>query len=134
MATIQNFEDLGIWQTARELASRIFMLTSKEPFSKDFRFRDQIRAAAGSVMDNIAEGFERSSRLEFINFLGIAKDSASEVRSQLYHALDQRYISEEDNAGLVEGYRLLSSKISGFIKYLNASDFKGQKFKNRASS
>lgn len=122
---------MEIWQTARTLSNQIFKLTKLEPFSKDFRFRDQIRAAAGSVMDNIAEGFERASRLEFINFLSIAKGSAGEVRSQLHRASDQNYISEKESLSLIEEYKLLSAKISGFIKYLNTTEFKGQKFKDR---
>ena len=131
MGTIKNFEDLEIWQSARKLASAIFELTLKEPFSKDFRFRDQIRAASGSVMDNIAEGFERSGRLEFINFLTIAKGSAGEVRSQLHRAFDQHYITAEEENKLTAEYSSLSSRISGFIKYLNTSEHKGQKFKDR---
>lgn len=131
MATIKVFEDLEIWQTARRLANHIFKLTEQVPFVKDFRFRDQIRASAGSVMDNIAEGFERSSRLEFINFLSIAKGSAGETRSQIQRAFDQNYISEVQMRELVSEYKNLSSKIAGFIKYLNESDHKGQKFKDR---
>jgi four helix bundle protein len=133
MAIIQNFEDLEIWQEARSLSLSVFLLTQKEPLSKEFRFRDQMRSAAGSVMDNIAEGFERSSRLEFINFLSIAKGSAGEVRSQLYRASDQNYITESEKLRLVEGYKLLSAKISGFTKYLNNSKHKGQKCKDRSS-
>ena len=131
MGTIKNFEEVEVWQTARRLANLVFNLTLKEPFAKDFRFRDQIRAAAGSVLDNIAEGFERSSRLEFVNFLTIAKGSAGEVCSQLHRALDQGYISATEESELTGEYATLSSKISGFIKYLNASDYKGQKFKDR---
>ena len=95
MATINEFEDLEIWKTARALANKVFRLTEQEPFARDFRFRDQIRAASGSVMDNTAEGFERSSRLEFINFLSIAKGSSGEVRSQIHRTLDQKYIDEK---------------------------------------
>lgn len=131
MATIQHFEDLEIWQLAKSLSYKVFMLTKNEFFSRDFRFRDQIRSAAGSVMDNIAEGFERSSRLEFINFLSIAKGSAGEVRSQLHRAFDQNYVTEVEMQVLADEYKVLSSKLSGFIKYLNTSEHKGQKFKNR---
>lgn len=131
MATITNFEDFEIWQTARKLTNMVFVLTQKEPFLKDFRFRDQIRAASGSVMDNIAEGFERSSRLEYVNFLSIAKGSAGEVRSQLYRAIDQNYINEIEGQMLIEEYKTLSSKLAGFIKYLNTSSVPGQKFKDR---
>jgi len=133
MATIKCFEDLELCQIARALSPRIFKITLIEPFSKDFRFRDQIRAAAGSVMDNIAEGFERSGRLEFINFLSIAKGSAGEVRSPLHRASDQHYITEEEALVLVEEFKILSAKISGFIKYLNSTEFKGQKFKDRTA-
>ncbi len=114
MATITRFEEMAIWQEARILSLKIFQLTNQELFSKEFRFRDQIKAAAGSVMDNIAEGFERSSRLEFINFLSYAKGSCGEVKSQL-----------------LKNYDSLASSISGFIIYLNKSDHKGQKFKDR---
>jgi len=107
MATIQNFEELEIWQIARKLTNKIFNIRLKDPFAKDFRFRDQIRAASGSVMDSIAKGFERSSRLEFVNFLSIAKGSAGEVRSQLQRAFDQNYISETEFAELFEDYKTL---------------------------
>jgi len=82
-------------------------------------------------MDNIAEGFERSSCLEFIYFLGIAKGSCGEVKSPLYSALDQKYISTDKQLELYEGYENLSRGIAGFITYLNKSGFKGQKFKDR---
>ncbi|MBO9620807.1 MAG: four helix bundle protein, partial [Niabella sp.] len=84
MSTIKKFEDLEIWQIAEKLSLKIFTESTSGEFSKDFRFKDQIRAASGSIMDNIAEGFERSSRLEFINFLGFAKGSCGEVKSQLH--------------------------------------------------
>lgn len=93
MGTIKRFEDLELWQMARELAKKVKVLTQTELFSRDFRFRDQTNASAGSVMDNIAEGFERSGRLEFVNFLSIAKGSTGEVRSQLYRAIDYNYLT-----------------------------------------
>lgn len=132
MATITCFEDLEIWQTARKLSLRIFELSQSGPFSKGYRFCDQIRAAARSVMDNIAEGFERSSKLEFVNFLSIAKGSSGEVRSQLYAALDQQYLEELLQKELIENYKILSSKIAAFIAYLNQSEIKGQKFAGRS--
>jgi len=131
MPTITQFEELQIWQLARGLSKEIFEITSKEPFCKDFRFRDQIRAAEGSVMDNIAEGFERSGQFEFVNFLSIAKGSAGEVRSQIYRAFDCNYISQEKLDDLIGRYKNLSEQIAGFIKYLNQSPIKGQKFKDR---
>lgn len=131
MPTINRFEDLQIWQLARELSQLIFELTSADPFNKDFRFRDQIRAAAGSVMDNIAEGFERSGQYEFVNFLSIAKGSAGEVRSQLYRAFDQHYITETQLQNAQDRYSNLAEQIAGFIKYLNKSEVRGQKFRDR---
>lgn len=131
MATITKFEELDIWKEARRLSLVIFQYSQNELFAKDFRFRDQIKAAAGSVMDNIAEGFERSSRLEFINFLSYAKGSCGEVKSQLYRAKDQQYITDNEFQEAYNGYDKLAANIAGFINYLNNSELKGQKFKDR---
>ena len=79
MAMIQKFEDIQAWQEARVLVKMIYQLTNKEKFSKDFGMRDQIRRAAVSVMNNIAEGFDCESKVEFARFLGIARRSAVEV-------------------------------------------------------
>jgi four helix bundle protein len=130
MATFHRFEELEIWQIARKLSLKVFALTETGPSAKDYRFRDQIRAAAGSVMDNIAEGFERSGQFEFVNFLSIAKGSSGEVRSQLYRGIDQKYFNDDINE-LITEYEELASKIGGFIKYLNQSEIRGQKFKGR---
>lgn len=130
MATFHRFEELEVWQLARELSFKIFKLTEVGVVAKDFRFRDQIRSAAGSVMDNIAEGFERSGQFEFVNFLSIAKGSCGEVRSQIYRGMDQKYFPD-DSLNLLKAYEELASKISGFIKYLNQSNIKGQKFRGR---
>ena len=102
MPTILKFEELEIWKQARSLSFQVFQFTLTDALLKEFRFKEQIKAAAGSVMDNIAEGFDRSSRLEFINFLGIAKGSCGEVKSQLYRALDQKYITEDDFSKLYQ--------------------------------
>jgi four helix bundle protein len=83
MATLKKFEEIEAWQKARLLAKEIFTISTETNLSKDFRFRDQVNAACGSIMDNIAEGFERGGKLEFINFLTIAKGSCAKVRSQL---------------------------------------------------
>lgn len=130
MATFHRFEELEIWQIARQLSLKIFKLTETGSVSKDYKFPDQIRAAAGSVMDNIAEGFERSGQFEFVNFLSIAKGSSGEVRSQLYRGIAQQYFSE-DAINLIKEYDELASRIGGFIKYLNQSEVRGQKFKGR---
>lgn len=126
---INRFEDLEIWQEARELCKFIFDITSSGPFNKDFRFRDQIRASSGSIMDNIAEGYERDGNKEFIQFLSIAKGSCGEARSQCYRAMDFGYIDEETLAELIDRTTSLSKKLAGFISYLKKSDFKGKKYK-----
>ena len=95
MATITKFEDLEIWQEARKLAKEVFILSKETALKTDFRFKEQIKASSGSVMDNIAEGFERDGNLEFRQFLSVAKGSAGETRSQIYRLYDCEYISEE---------------------------------------
>jgi four helix bundle protein len=131
MATVQKFEDLQVWQKARLLSQKIYPLTFIEPIKSDFRFKDQIRGSVGSVMDNIAEGFERGSKLEFINALTIAKGEAGEVKSQLYRGLDNNYFSKDVFKELYFLADEITKMITTFISYLNHSDFKGQKFKNR---
>src|SRR3972149_12034315 len=96
MATAQQFEDLGVWQDARMLVKEVYAASKQRAFYRDFSHRDQIRRAATSTMSNIAEGFERGTRKEFIQFLNIAKGSNGEVRSQLYVALDQEYVNDEE--------------------------------------
>jgi four helix bundle protein len=128
MATITRFEDLEIWQEARRLAKEIHVISIETELKNDFRFRDQIKASAGSIMDNIAEGFERNGNLEFRQFLSIAKGSAGETRSQLHRVLDYNYINEEKFLNLKTAFENLSGKINNFISYLNKKDFKGTKF------
>jgi four helix bundle protein len=128
MATITRFEDLEIWQEARRLAQVIYQLAIETELKVDFRFKAQITASSGSVMDNIAEGFERDGNLEFRQFLSIAKGSAGEVRSQLYRAFDYGYIDQNKFEELKTDYEKLSGKIKNFILYLNKKDFKGNKF------
>ena len=128
MATIQRFEELEVWKKAREICKFISTLTQKEQFSKDFSFKDQIKRSSGSVMDNIAEGFERGGNKEFINFLTFSKGSLGEVRYQSYRAYDYNYISEEEFNILITDSTSLSERLGKFISYLKNSDFKGTKF------
>jgi len=121
MATVRRFEDLDVWQTARELANHVYDCTADEPFSRDFGLRGQIQRAATSVMSNIAEGFNSRTQRIFIDLLGRARGSAAEVQSQLYLAKDRGYITE---AQLQEGYDLAdkaSRQIYAFIRYLESN-------------
>ncbi|MFT3981533.1 MAG: four helix bundle protein [Ferruginibacter sp.] len=128
MATISRFGDMEIWQLARQQATALFFLYTTGSFSKDFELKNQISRSSGSVMDNIAEGFERSGNKEFINFLLIAKGSNGEVRSQLHRALDRNLI----DLALFEELKLncenISKKITAFISYLKNSDQKGYRY------
>lgn len=128
MATIARFEDLEIWKEARRLAKEIHVICVETELKTDFRFKDQIKASSGSVMDNIAEGFERNGNLEFRQFLSIAKGSAGETRSQLHRVFDCNYINEDKFNQLKNDFENLSGKINNFISYLNKKDFKGTKF------
>lgn len=126
MATIQKFEDLLCWQKARELTRLIYL--NFKPLN-DYGFKDQIQRASVSIMSNIAEGFERGTKLEFLNYLFIAKGSAGEVRAQLYVALDAGYLNIE-TFKLLNGLVLDCSRlIASFIEKLKASNVQGQQYK-----
>ena len=131
MATIKCFEDIEAWQKARLLANEIHLLSETTKLSKDYRLKDQINASSGSVMDNVAEGFERGGKHEIINFLSIAKGSAGEVKSQLYRLLNRKYISEEDFDRLYKLSDDIANMIGAWISYLNKSRIRGTKFKDR---
>ena len=120
MGTISRFEEIEAWQYARELTKRIYQLSALGEFSRDFGLRDQIRRAAVSIMSNIAEGFESQTQSLFIKYLGIAKASAGEVRSQLYIASDLGYLSPEDLRNTINLTEKVSRLIFGFIKYLQS--------------
>jgi four helix bundle protein len=122
MATklIEKFEDIKAWQHSRALVREVYAISATGAFAKDFGLRDQIRRAAGSVMHNIAEGFDSGSRAEFARFLRYAQRSTTEVMSQLYIALDQEYISETQFNKLRKLAKETHATIGGFIKHLQA--------------
>lgn len=117
---IERFEDIKAWQIARELARAVYAATAQEAFAKDFGLKDQIRRAVGSVMHNIAEGFDAGSNAEFIRFLRYAQRSATEVMSQLYIALDQGYLTQEQCSPIQKLANETHATSGGFIKYLTS--------------
>lgn len=120
---------LKIWRYGK-----ISKLAEKIRKNHDYRFAEQIKAAAGSIMDNIAEGFERNSRLEFLNSLSISKGESGELKSQLYRSLDDNYISDNYFKELYNDIDKVSRKIANFVMYLDSSKIKGLKFKNRVDA
>lgn len=131
MATITRFEELEVWQLARQYYRKISAITLRLRESKEYRFAEQAKSAAGSIMDNIAEGFGRNSRLEFLQALSIAKGECCESRSQVYRLYDDGIIGEEEYKELLQESDWLSGKITNFVKYLNLTGIKGLKFKGR---
>jgi four helix bundle protein len=126
----QAFEDLHIYQQASELVNSVYAATRAGAFSRDFGLADQIRRAAVSIMSNIAEGFERGGKTEFIQFLYTAKGSCGEVRAQLQVARDQQYISSPDYERLSNQCRQIGAMTSNFIKHLQQSKYQGGKVKS----
>ena len=118
MATIRKFEDIEAWKDSMVLADAMYSASNQGPFAKDFGLRDQMRRAAVSISSNIAEGFERNSKPEFIRFLTIAKGSAGELRSQLYLAHRQGYLTDDSFNALYAQVFDVSRKISRFVEYL----------------
>jgi four helix bundle protein len=128
MASIERFEDIEAWKKARTLTREIYKITAVGAFARDFGLRNQICSAAVSSMSNIAEGFERGGNKEFVQFLSNAKGSTGEVRSQLYVALDARFITEPQFTHLYSYAEETSRLIGGFMKYLRGSTYRGGKF------
>lgn len=128
MEKIRKFEDLEIFQIARGLCKDIYIITDAESFKCDYRFTQQIRAAAGSIMDNIAEGFERNGNKEFVNFLYIAKGSCGEVRSQLLRANDVGYINGDTFRQLYDRTLELGRKIYNLAQKIKDTGNPGSKY------
>ena len=124
MPKITKFEDLKVWRTSRELTRRIYDISDKGRFKRDFGLRDQIRRASVSAMSNIAEGFESHTTKLFMNYLGRARASAGEVRSQLYVALDRTYLDQTEFDGLAALASDLSRQLRGFSDYLDDAQHK----------
>ncbi len=129
MNKIERFEDIVAWQKARTLTRQIYGCSKLGPFARDFGLRDQVQRASVSTMANIAEGFERGGDKEFIQFLSTAKGSCGEVKSHLYVAMDQSYVSEEQFKALYQQADEVSRLVAGFMGYLQQSHVRGHKFK-----
>ncbi len=130
MASIHRFEEIISWKEARILNGTIGKLIDDNRLDRNYRLISQIEGSSGSIMDNIAEGFERGGNREFIQFLYIAKGSSGELRSQLYRALDRHYINQNEFDELSIHSMKISNMIQSFIGYLESSDLKGVKYKN----
>ncbi|WP_299366907.1 four helix bundle protein [Winogradskyella sp.] len=124
MATVKQFEDLEIWQSARILCDAIHTIAINTKLRKDSKLYGQIDGSSGSIMDNIAKGFERNGNKEFVQFLSIARASCGETRSQLYRLLDRKYITENQFENLLSQCITLSKMIGGFMNYLKNSDLR----------
>lgn len=134
MATIEKFEDIISWKEARELNKTIGELIDNGRFKNSYRLINQIEGSAGSIMDNIAEGFERGGNKEFFQFLYIAKASCGELRSQLYRALDRNYIEQKEFDNISTHAKKISSLIQKFITYLENTETKGIKYRKSTGS
>ncbi|MCL2072663.1 MAG: four helix bundle protein [Marinilabiliaceae bacterium] len=118
----KRFEDLEIWQKSRDLCKLIYKTTDSDLFNEDVNLRHLLRNTSGLVMDNITEGFERNSNKEFINFLNISIGSCGKIKSQLYRALDNEYITDEDMNTAFSKISQLSNTITDFIQFLKKSE------------
>ena len=129
MGTFKSFEEIEAWRKARELIREIYNVSKRGDFSKDFALRDQIRRAGISIMSNIAEGFDRGGTKEFFQFLAIAKGSTGEVRTHLYIACDQEYLTKAEFDNLLSLSLEVSRMIAGLMTYLQKTKIKGSKYK-----
>lgn len=130
MSTIRRFEDLDAWKISRDLCNKIGAKIDAGSFKMNFKLVQQIEGSSGSIMDNLAEGFERGTRAEFILFLGYSKGSCGELRSQLYRAFDRKYINQSEFEELNMMAVRISIMIQKFISYLQTTTIKGVRKKN----
>ena len=130
---IERFEDIEAWQLARELTRKVYGMTKKTKFARDYGLRGQIQDAAGSSMHNIAEGFDSETNPEFVRFLRYAKRSCTEVQSELYVAMDQHYITNDEFQDVYDHAGRTRAAIRGFINYLVAYEQDQQKKSNLES-
>ncbi|HEX3165158.1 MAG TPA: four helix bundle protein [Chitinophagaceae bacterium] len=125
MATIKRFEEIDAWKVARELCLKIGTIIDEGSFKKSYRLIAQVESSSGSIMDNIAEGFERGTRAEFIQFLGYSKGSCGEFRSQLYRANDRKYLNQEQFDELYPLAVRIGAMLQKLIEYLQKTEVKG---------
>lgn len=128
MSAIRTFEDLKVWQKGCQLYKEIFDVTKRSAFNQDFDLRRQLRKSAGSIPDNIAEGYEREGNREYRQFLSIAKGSAGELRSQIKRAYIVEFISTEEIQDLKAKAEEISRMLKGLMNYISTSEIKGSKF------
>ncbi|WP_422349419.1 four helix bundle protein [Flagellimonas sp.] len=125
---MKGFEELEVWNMSRELCNEVWQIMLNTTLAKDFELRNQMNSDSGSVMDNIAEGYERNGNREFIQFLSISKASCGELRSQLYRCLDRRHISQKQFDAIYNMTLTLGKKLGAFMTYLKKSERKGSKY------
>ncbi|HRD59025.1 MAG TPA: four helix bundle protein [Ferruginibacter sp.] len=134
MSTIKKFTDLEVWQLSNELEQKIFSILQTTTLANDFALKDQMNKSVGSIPDNIAEGFSRGGRLEFIQFLSIARASASELQSQIIRCNNRNHIDKNLCHELINQVEIIGKKIGAFIQYLNHSEKSGPKFQHRVTT
>ena len=131
MATIKTFEDLDVWQKARELSRVFYQYAKSDGLDKNFELYGQMKRSVGSIMDNIAEGYERDGNKEFIQYLSISKGSSGEFKSQCFRAHDWNNLILSHFEDLKNKAEEISKSLNGFIEYLKKTDFKGLKYKTQ---
>lgn len=131
MASFRTFEDMPVWQNARRFAAEADKLVENSKIRFSFKLRDQMLGSSGSIMDNIAEGFERNGNKEFIKFLYYSKGSAGEFKSQLYRALDAGRITQDEFNAIKPKVEAIGTELGNFLKYLHATDKTGIRYNRK---